>query len=274
MEALFSTYPPGAWAALLATGVLIGLLAGLLGVGGGIVAVPILLEIFEFIGIGETLAVPLAVGTAQASILVASATAAAAHWRAGTIDRDLVRSWLPGLILGAAIGLALGPLAPSRLLTTLFAVVAAGLALKMAVGDRLILGHRQPPGLLIHLSPAVVGGLAAAVGVGGGTLSTPVLTLFSFPLKRAIGAGALFNPVIAAPATFVFLWMDHGTPGRPADALGDVALFCVATLSLPALFVAPMAARWSARAPVSLLRRLFALCLAVIAVRLLLRCCT
>ncbi len=102
-------------------------------------------------------------------------------------------------------------------------------------------------------------------------MSTPVLTLFSFSIKRAIGAGALFNLIIAVPATLVFLQMDRDVPGRPADALGDVAVFCVATLSLPALFVAPIAARWSARAPVSLLRRLFALCLAVIAVRLLLR---
>ncbi len=85
VETLLSTYPPGAWAALLGTGVLIGLLAGLLGVGSGIVAVPVLLEIFEFIGIGEPLGVPLAVGTAQASILIASVTAAGAHWRAGTI---------------------------------------------------------------------------------------------------------------------------------------------------------------------------------------------
>lgn len=271
METLLSTYPPGAWAALLATGVLIGLLAGLLGVGGGIVAVPVLLEIFEFIGIGEPLTVPLAVGTAQASILVASVTAAGAHWRAGTIDTELVRSWLPPLMLGAAMGLMLGPLAPARVLTGLFAVVAAGLALKMAAGDRLIIGHREPARPFSYIPPAVVGGLAAAVGVGGGTLSTPILTLFSFSIKRAIGAGALFNLVIAVPATAVFLSMDRHAPGRPFDALGDVALFCVATLSLPALFVAPVAARWSARAPVALLRRLFAACLAVIAVRLLLR---
>jgi uncharacterized membrane protein YfcA len=271
VEILLSTYPPGAWAALLATGVLIGLLAGLLGVGGGIVAVPVLLEIFEFTGVAEPLAVPLAVGTAQASILIASVTAAGAHWRAGTIDSELVRSWLPALILGAAVGLALGPAVPTRVLTALFAVIAAGLAIKMAAGDRLIIGHRQPEGLLSYIPPALVGGLAAAVGVGGGTLSTPALALFSFPLKRGIGAGALFNLVIAIPATVVFLLMDRNTLGRPVDALGDVALFCVATLSLPALFVAPIAARWSARAPVSLLRRLFALCLAVIAVRLLLR---
>lgn len=271
MESLLGAYPPAAWAALLGTGILIGLLAGLLGVGGGIVAVPILLEIFEFQGIAEPQAVPLAVGTAQASILIASITAAAAHWRGGTIDRELVRAWLPALMAGAIVGLAVSPFAPTRFLTTVFALVAAALALKMAAGDRLIIGHCQPTGLLSQVSPAVVGGLAAAVGVGGGTLSTPVLTLFSFSIKRAIGAGALFNLIIAVPATLVFLQMDRDVPGRPADALGDVAMFCVATLSLPALFVAPVAARWSERLPVSLLRRLFALCLALIAVRLLLR---
>ncbi|MDP3239478.1 MAG: sulfite exporter TauE/SafE family protein [Reyranella sp.] len=204
METLIAAYPPAAWAALLATGILIGLLAGL-------------------------------------------------------------------LMVGAMVGLAAGPFAPTKVLTTLFAVVAAALALKMMAGDRLIIGHREPRGLLSQVPPALVGGLAAAVGVGGGTLSTPILTLFSFSIKRAIGAGALFNLIIAVPATLVFLQMDRDVPGRPADALGDVAIFCVATLSLPALFVAPIAARWSAQAPASLLRRLFAVCLAIIAGRLLLR---
>jgi len=268
---LLSAYPPGVWAALLATGVMIGLLAGLLGVGGGVVAVPILLEIFELIGIAEPVAVVLAVGTAQASILVASVTAAAAHWKAGTIDRSLVRAWMPALMIGAAAGLALAPLAPARLLTLLFAIVAAALALKLAAGDRLVVARHSPQGPLSHVAPVLVGGLAAAVGVGGGTLSTPTLTLFSFPLRRAIGAGALFNLVISLPATVVFLLIDHDAPGRPADAVGDVALFCVAALSLPALFVAPTAARWSTRAPASLLRRLFAFCLAAIAARLLFR---
>jgi uncharacterized membrane protein YfcA len=121
------------------------------------------------------------------------------------------------------------------------------------------------------MPPAIVGARAAAVGVGGGTLSTPVLSLFSFPITRAIGAGALFNLAISLPATALFVVNDLGTPGRTVDALGGVALFCVAALSLPALFVAPVAARWSARVPVSVLRRLFAFGLAAIAVRLLLR---
>jgi uncharacterized protein len=269
--AALSAYPPAVWALLLGTSVLIGLLAGLLGVGGGIVAVPVLLDVFSIMGLGEANGIVLAVGTAQASILVASLSAVVAHWRAGTIDGPLVRAWLPALFAGTLLGLALSILAPAKLLTGLFAGIAAALAVKMAAGERLVLGRAPLAGLPGHLPPLVVGLLASAVGVGGGTLSTPVLSLFSFPIKRAIGAGALFNLVISVPATLFFLTADLATPGRTVDALGDVALFCVAALSIPALFVAPVAARWSARAPVSVLRRLFALCLAVIAVRLFLR---
>lgn len=271
MADLLSAYPPGVWLVLLATGVLIGLLAGLLGVGGGVVAVPVLIEIFDLIGLAKAPAVALAIGTAQANILLASLAAASAHWRAGTIDLSLVRAWLPALLAGTAIGLGLGAVAPASLLTGLFAAAALALALKLGSGDRFVIARALPSGPLGQVPPTVVGALASAVGVGGGTLSTPVLSLFSFPIRRAIGAGALFNLVVAAPATMSFLAHDLGAPGRTTDAVGDVALSCLVALSLPALFVAPISARWSARAPVVLLRRLFALCLAAVAVRLLLR---
>src|SRR5712671_6377602 len=237
------------WLVLLTTGLVIGLLAGLLGVGGGIIAVPVLLEVFAATGVPGPVVVPLAVGTAQTSILMASLTAAFAHWRAGTVDRALVQQWLPALVVGTAVGLGLGPFAPAKLLTVLFAAITAGLGIKMALGDRVVLSGHPLKGPVAQVPPALVGAFAAALGIGGGTLSTPVLSLFSFPIQRAIGAGALFNLVISLPATLAFLAMDWQTPGRPADSVGDVAIFCVAALSLPALFVAPVAARWSARAP-------------------------
>lgn len=266
----FSIYPPALCLVLLATGVAIGLLSGLLGVGGGILSVPVLLEVFPAVAVPSANVTPLAIGTSQACILVASLAAIHAHWRGGTIDLPLVRSWLPALAIGTALGLAGGPFAPPKLLTGIFAVVAAALAVKMALGDRLVFGRREPQGPAAHVAPALVGALSAAVAVGGGTLSSPVLSLFSFPLRRAIGAGALFNLVVALPATAIFLLLDRGTAGRPADAAGDVALFCVATLSLPALVVAPWAARWSRHAPLALLRHMLAVCLGVIAVRMLL----
>lgn len=270
LELIFA-YPAGAWFSLLAAGVVIGLLAGLLGAGGGIVAVPVLVEIFELMGVADAMVLPMAVGTAQANILIASLSAAHAHWRGGTIDLSLVKTWLPALVFGAAVGLILGPLAPAKVITSLFAAIAALLGLKMVLGDRLVFAQRLPTGAAAQIAPVLVGGLAAALGVGGGTLSTPVLSLFSFPIRRGIGAGALFNLVIALPATITFLAQGWGIGGKPADAVGEIAWFCVAALSLPALFVAPVAARWSARAPLVLLRRLFALCLIAIAFRLLLR---
>lgn len=271
MSQILGLYPLATCLVLLSTGVAIGLLGGLLGVGGGIIAVPVLLEVFSASEVPADEIVPLCVGTAQASVLIASLTAAWAHWRAGTIDPQLVRQWLPSLLVGTALGLILGPFAPAKLLTGIFAVVAAGLGLKMAFGPRLYLTRHPLRGPVAQAPPALVGALAAALGVGGGTLSTPVLALFSFPIQQAIGAGALFNVVIALPATVAFLSMGWDTAGRPADAVGDVALFCVAALSLPALFVAPIAARWSARVPVVLLRQSFAVCLCTIAVRILMR---
>ena len=271
MSHLLGIYPPMTCLILAATGVIIGLLGGLLGVGGGIIAVPVLLEVFGSLDVPAQQILPLSVGTAQASVLIASITAAHAHWQAGTIDRTLVRQWLPGLLFGTALGLALGPFTPAKFLTNTFAVVVTGLGIKMALGPLLVLSRHPLRGPIAQLPPSLVGALAAALGVGGGTLSTPTLALFSFPVQRAIGAGALFNVIIALPATVAFLSMDWQTADRPADAVGDVALFCVAALSLPALFVAPMAARWSTRVPIMLLRQAFALCLCAIAIRIVMR---
>jgi uncharacterized membrane protein YfcA len=264
-------YPPTIWLVLVATGVAIGMLGGFLGIGGGILAVPVLLEVFVSIGLPKAEILPLCIGTAQASVLIASLTAAHAHWRAGTMDHDLVRQWLPSLLLGTALGLVLGPRAPAELLTGLFAAVAIALSVKLMLGARLVLTRHPLRGAMAHVPPALVGALAASLGVGGGTLSTPVLALFSYPIQRAIGAGALFNIVVAMPATVAFLLMGGHTADRPADAVGSVSLVCTAALSLPALFVAPVAARWSTRVPVMLLRTGFALCLCGVAVRILMR---
>ncbi|WP_428659671.1 sulfite exporter TauE/SafE family protein [Reyranella sp.] len=271
MAHLLTLYPLTTCLILSATGIMIGLLGGLLGVGGGIIAVPVLLEVFGSLDVPAQQIMPLSVGTAQASVLVASITAAHAHWQAGTIDGALVRQWLPGLLLGTACGLVLGPFAPAKLLTMAFAIVAGSLGVKMALGPLLVLSRHPLRGPIAQIPPSLVGALASALGVGGGTLSTPTLALFSYPVQRAIGAGALFNVVVALPATIAFLSMTPQTANRPADAVGDVALFCVAALSLPALFVAPMAARWSTRVPIMLLRQGFALCLCAIAVRIVMR---
>jgi uncharacterized protein len=138
----------------------------------------------------------------------------------------------------------------------------------LLLGTSVLIG---PLAGLLGVGGGIVGLLASAVGVGGGTLSTPMLSHFFLPDQTGHRRRRAVQPGELRSGHAVFLTADPGTPCRTVDALGDVAMFCVAALSLPALFVAPVAARWSVRAPVSVLRRLFALCLVVIALRLLLR---
>lgn len=262
---------PTLLAALLAAGVLVGLLSGLLGIGGGLIAVPVLLEVFAAAGLDPASRAPQAIGTGHALVLVAAVAAAVAHGRGGRVDWALVRGWTPPLLAGAAAGLGLGWVAPAGLLLGLFALVALGLGAAMLAGERVRFGRALPGGAAAAVPPALVGLLAAALGIGGGTLSGPVLALFSVPLPAAVGAGAVFNLLVSAPATLAFVLGGLDAAGRPGPSLGHVALLPLALLAVPAVLVAPLAARLSARLPVAMLRRLFGLVLLAIAARLMAR---
>jgi uncharacterized membrane protein YfcA len=175
------------------------------------------------------------------------------------------------VLVGGAAGLALGFVVPPGVPVAAFAVVAVALGAVMLCGERVVLGTRLPRGAAAHLPPFLVGLLAAALGIGGGTLSGPVLALFAAPLRSAIGVGAVFNVVVAVPATAVFVLAGLDVAGRPGGSLGYVAPLPLALLALPAMAVAPAAAQLAGRMKVTLLRRLFGLCMAAIAVRLVMR---
>lgn len=264
----FVTYSPGVLAALLLTGICIGILAGLLGIGGGVVAVPVLLEVYTAAGVDLDLSAHLAIGTAQASILLSSISAAATHARVGTVNRELVAAWLPSMLVGTAAGLVLTRYVPAEILMATFAGIALLLGARMLAGDRLVFAHALPRPPLAWVLPGVIGLLAGGLGVGAGTLSSPTLMMVSFPLLRAIGAGAVFNLAVGLLATAGFIAIGLDQPGLPSDSFGYVSLIGTALLSLPAIAIAPPAARLALRVPVPLLRRLFALCLFAIAARL------
>lgn len=247
--------------ALLLAGAGVGLAGGLLGIGGGVIAVPALLEILSHLPVEQRL--PLAIGTAQAVILLSAITAVRAHARAGSVDRGLLRAWIPAMVLGGLLGLALAPFAPPALSLIVFACIATALATTLVLGLGSKAGAALPPAPWGWLPPGLIGGASAALGVGAGTLSGPVFGLFGVGLHRAVGAGAVFNLAIAAPATLVAL---AGGPWS-LGALGLVSLPGLVLLAVPAMLVAPAAARLSRRLPQRALRWGFALCLYAIAAR-------
>jgi uncharacterized membrane protein YfcA len=247
--------------ALLLSGAGVGLAGGLLGIGGGVIAVPALLEIMSHLPVEQRL--PLAIGTAQAVILLSSVAAVLAHARAGSVHRGLLRAWLPAMMLGGLVGLAVAPFAPPAISLMVFAGIAAALATTLLLGLGAKAGAALPPAPWGWLPPGLIGGASASLGVGAGTLSGPIFGLFGVGLHQAVGAGAVFNLAIALPATLVAL---AGGPWS-LGVLGKVSLPGLILLAVPAMLVAPAAARLSRRLPQRALRWGFALCLYAIAVR-------
>ncbi|MBU8539240.1 TSUP family transporter [Falsiroseomonas tokyonensis] len=267
MMGLLGAYGLGGALALAASGVVIGAIGGLLGIGGGVVAVPVLLAVLEGGTLPPDRLLPVCIGTAHLVVALSAIPAAWGHARGGTLDRTLLRRWTPAVLLGGLAGLVLAGFLPPALSVALFGLLVGLLALRMGLGSGFMLAEAPPAPPLGLLPPLLVGLLSAALGLGAGTLSGPVLGMFRVPLLRAAGAGAVFNLVVAVPAALAFAL----APRAPMpDALGQVALGAVLLLALPAMLAAPVAARFSSRLRESLLRRLFAAGLALIALQVLL----
>jgi len=271
MMDLLSAFGTGPLLVLILAGVGIGLIGGLLGIGGGVIAVPILLEVFAAQVPSEMDRSALAIGTSQAVILLSSLAAIWAHAAAGRIDREILRAWTWPMILGALLGLVIAPFTPPAVSLMGFAVIALLLGAKMILGDRVILADEMPKGWRGGIAPVLIGLFSADLGVGAGTLSGPVLGLFRVPLKRVVGAGAAFNLAVALPSMIAFLAMGLGRPGLPVDAIGYISVTATVLLAVPAMLAAPAAARLAGRLSQRLLATIFALCLFAIAARLLYR---
>ncbi len=256
--------------ALAATGAVAGVLAGLLGVGGGIVIVPVLYHVFTGLGIDEAVRMHLAVGTSLATIVPTSIRSALAHRARGSLDPTLLRRLLPGVVLGVAAGALASGWLDGRVLTAVFAVVALAVAAHMALGDRAPSLGRGLPGRAGCAGLGLgIGGLSTLMGIGGGTLSVPLLSGLGVAMRTAVGTGAALGTVISIPGTVAFIANGWGREGLPALSLGHVNLLGVA-LIVPATL---LTTGWGVRAAHAVnpgtLKRLFALFLALTSARML-----
>ncbi|MGQ0563716.1 MAG: sulfite exporter TauE/SafE family protein [Gemmobacter sp.] len=220
-------------AALALAGALIGFLAGLFGIGGGAISVPVFFEVFESLGHAPDLAMPMAVGTSLAVIIPTSIQSARGHYGRGTVDMDLLRAWALPVLAGVIVGAAIARTAPPQVFQMAFVIVAAVNAAKLLAGGA---GWRVRDSLpargVLRLYGAGVGLVSALMGIGGGAVSTLILTLHNFPIHRAVSTSAGVGVLIAIPGTIGYMIAGHGRPGLPPDALGFVSLATFA-LTIP-----------------------------------------
>lgn len=255
---------------LAATGLFAGVLAGLLGVGGGIVVVPVLYHLFAELGIDTDVRMHVAVGTSLATIIPTSLRSIRAHASRDAFDGALFRQWAVPLFAGALLGTWLATLADFTVLTSLFGSVALLVAVQMGFGSpdwRLAQSLPRAPGSTGLAG--VIGAVSAMMGIGGGTLSVPTLTLFGVPVHRAVGTAAGFGLLISVPATIGFAIGGWGAAGLPPLSLGYVNLAGLVLIAPTTLLMVPVGARLAHSLSQNGLRRAFAIFLGLTAVRML-----
>lgn len=255
--------------ALLASGVLAGVLAGLLGVGGGIVLVPVLFYVFTALGVKQELVMHMAVGTSLLSMIPTSIRSALAHHKKGAVDMEMVRRWAIPALAGALVGILIAARVKGPVLMTVFAVFASLAALHMAFGkDSWRIAQALPGRAGQSVMAFAIACVSVMMGIGGGTFTVPTLTLFGYPIHRAVGTAAAIGVLIAIPGGIGFAITGLGMPDRPPWSLGYASLIGVA-LIIPATFIAaPWGAALAHRMNRVWLRRAFALFLGITGVKM------
>jgi uncharacterized protein len=257
--------------ALLATGAFSGFLAGLLGVGGGIVIVPVLFHIFDVFNVESSIRMQVAVATSLSTIIPTAIVSARSHWRKGAVDRHLLRLLAPTVFVGVIFGTLLAGVVSSHVLTAVFATVALIVSINMAMGPgAVVIGKHLPGTVGVGAIGTGIGTLSAMMGIGGGTLTVPTLSLFSYPIHTAVGTAAALGLVISIPGAIGFALMGQGHAALPPFSIGYVNWAGFLAIVPTSILMAP----WGAKAAHAISRvwlsRAFALFLGLTSIKLFL----
>ena len=256
-------------ATLLVSGALAGLLAGLLGVGGGIIIVPILFTFLPLMDVAEPLQMHIAVATSLATIIFTSASSVWAHYQQQAIDIAIARQLIPALLFGAILGGTVGGRVSSVFLIAVFAFIAFAIALYILFVDKETkVSNKVPTGFIGHISGSCIGCLSVLMGIGGGTIGVPFLHLCSVPIRTAVATASSFGLVIAIPGVISLIYSGWSAPNLPFGNVGYVNLFAVAIIAPMSTLLAPFGAKLAHRIPPAYLRRIFALFLLITSLRM------
>ena len=257
--------------ALFGTGIIAGILSGLLGVGGGIVIVPVLFHIFTMLDIDTSIRMHLAVGTSLATIIFTSIRSVRSHHKRGAVDVPLLRSWWLPVLLGVAAGTLIAGIVDGPVLTAVFAIVAMIVALHMAFGrEEWHLGDALPTGIGRYLIASLIGGFSVLMGLGGGTLGVPIMRLFNYPIHNAVATASGLGVLIAIPGAIGFMIAGWQADNLPPWSLGYVNLIGFALIVPATVISAPWGVRLAHAISRRALQYAFALFLALTSCRMLL----
>ncbi|MBW8182876.1 sulfite exporter TauE/SafE family protein [Shewanella nanhaiensis] len=253
-------------------GSIVGFLAGLLGIGGGLIIVPVLSAILlHFEVLPPEQVVVAAIATSLASILFTSTSSAIAHHKNGNVPWEIAPWIMTGVGLGALISGFMAALLPEQIVRLVFAVCVLLIALKMFYSSTKTdtpTTRKMPNKGLLTLFTTITGGLSAMIGIGGGALLVPLLTYFSIDMKKAIGCASACGIVIALFGSIGYISSGSAHFSLADGFAGFVYLPALLGIVCTSWFTAPLGAKATAHLPVPLIKKIFAGLLLAIAVNM------
>lgn len=255
--------------ALLAVGAFAGLIAGLFGIGGGIIMVPALYYVLTGLGY-EAHAMHAAVGTSLMVIVATSLRSVAAHAQKGAVDFKVLKTWTPFIVLGALGGSAVADLAPGRALTGLFGAVALLLSAQFFFGrPDWKLADDLPGQPMKTVLGMTIGILSSLMGIGGGVFGVTLMTLHGKTIHTAVATAAGFGVAIGLPGAIGFMIAGLDEPARAPFSVGYVNMAAFVTLAASAVFLAPVGANLAHSLNPKRLKQFFAVGLLIMSLNML-----
>jgi uncharacterized membrane protein YfcA len=230
-------------ASLAAAGALTGILAGVFGVGGGALIVPVLYELFRFLDVPEATRMPLCVGTSLAIIIPTSIRSFRSHFARGAVDMTILRAWIAPTIFGVLAGSFVARYAPPALFKIAFVTIAGISATRLIFNLKWHLGDEPPKGVALRLFGFVNAFLSALMGIGGGQLATMFMTFYGRTIHQAVATSAGLGVLISIPGAIGFVLAGWDKPFLPPLSLGFVSLIGFAAFAPVSVLTAPLGVR-------------------------------
>ena len=253
-----------------AAGLLAGFLAGLFGIGGGAILVPILMSTFPILGVDPAIVAHMAVGTSLAIIIPTAVRSYRSHRAKGAGNAELLKTWRFFVPAGVVVASLLVSGVSGDVLRLVFAGVASIIAIKMLFNrDSWSLGADLPSAPVTNSVGFGIGFISTFMGIGGGNLNNLFMTSYGQPIHQAVATSAGLGVLIAIPATLGFIYAGYGDPNLPSWSLGYVHLLGAALVIPFSMFAAPMGARFAHSLPARKLEIGFGLFLVVVIIRMI-----
>lgn len=268
MDQLISYWPFAL--AMLATGAISGVMAGLLGIGGGAIIVPVLATALGVMGFAGDVVQHVAVGTSLAVIIPTGLASARAHYKRGAVDTKILRLWAPVILVATLAGGLMARWYSGDVLRIVFGVMAIFIAANIVLPfQQKLVGHLHSSPLTHRIFAAIVGYISALMGVGGGSLSVPTIAAFGATMHVAVGTGAAIGVFIAVSGTVGFIISGWGVAGLPPLSIGYVNLIALVLIGVMAALFAPLGAALAHRLQQRTLKLVFAAFLVLVGINMI-----